>query len=129
MRVVEGDTHVAAELRSGLRKKHPPSGVRRTAGALRKRMQEIEQAHERAAAERKEAERRRRAEEAERARRARLGALKRRGPGVWREIEEEIGRRHPSGYDRAASLLADLQAMAGEEGTQDEFAHGRAQVW
>ena len=91
-------------------------------GALRTRAQEIAEARERADAERREAERRRQAEEAEKARRARLTSLKQRGAGVWREIEEEIERRSASGYDKAAGLLFDLQALAAEEGSQSEFA-------
>jgi hypothetical protein len=66
-------------------------------------------------------EARRRAEEAEKERRARLEVLKRRGAGVWREIEAEVERRNPSGYDRAVSLLADLRALA-DEGSQDDFS-------
>ena len=91
-------------------------------GALRTRAQEIREAKEHAKAERREAERRRQAEEAEKTRRARLKGLKQRGASVWREIEQEIERRNASGYDNAASLLSDLQALAGEEGSQDEFA-------
>lgn len=50
------------------------------------------------------------------------GALEGRDAGVWREIEQEIERRNASGYDRAAELLSDLQALAAEEGSQGEFA-------
>lgn len=128
LRVVEGDTHVAAEIRSRFRKKHPAPAAHRTAGALRKRALEIARARESAAAERKEAERRRKAEEAEKARRARLKALKQRGEGVWREIEVEIERRNASGYDRAATLLADLQALAVKEGSQADFHRRLASI-
>jgi hypothetical protein len=106
----------------------PASTKRRTAGELRIRAREIAEARERAAAERREVERRRQAEEAERARRARLSALRQRGADVWREIDEEIERRNASGYDRAASLLFDLQALAVEEGRQDEFNRRLASV-
>ena len=68
------------------------------------------------------------AKEAEKARRVRLDALKRRGAGVWREIEEEIARRNASGYDRAVNLLADLGALAGEEGNQDDFCGRLASI-
>lgn len=123
LRVVEGDSHVAAELRRRIRDKRraPPSASRRTVGELRRRAQEIGEASERAKAECREAERRRQDEEAERARRARFKALKQRGEGVWREIEAEIERRNASGYDRAATLLSDLQALAVEEGNQADF--------
>lgn len=123
LRVVEGDSHVAAELRSRIRDKRraQPSASRRTVGELRRRAQEIGEASERAKAEAREAEQRRQADEAERARRARFKALKQRGDGVWREIEAEIERRNASGYDRAAALLSDLQVLAIEEGNQADF--------
>ena len=122
LRVVDGDTYVAAELRSRVRKMNPASAAHRTAGALRTRAQEIREARELAEAERHEAERRRQAAEAEKARRTRLKILKQRGASsVWREIEEGIERRNPTGYDSAISLLSDLQALAVEEGNQDDF--------
>jgi hypothetical protein len=122
LRVVDGDTYVAAELKSRVRKKNPAPATHRTAGALRTRAQEIREARERAEVERREAERRRQAAEAEKARRTRLKILKQRGASsVWREIEEGIERRNPTGYDSAISLLSDLQALAVEEGNQDDF--------
>ena len=122
LRVVDGDTYVAAELRSRVRKMNPASAAHRTAGALRTRAQEIREARELAEAERHEAERRRQAAEAEKARRTRLKILRQRGASsVWREIEEGIERRNPTGYDSAISLLSDLQALAVEEGNQDDF--------
>ena len=82
---------------------------------MRRRAREIREAYERAEVELKEAERRRQAEQAEKARRARLVALRQRGERVWREIEDEIGRRNASSYDRAAGLISDLQTLAVEE--------------
>jgi hypothetical protein len=124
LRVIEGDGHVAAELKRRIHEKcsRPPATFR-TVGALRQRAREIRDAYERAESEREEAERRRHAEEAEKARRARLEALKQRGETIWREIEDEIGRRNASGYDRAASLISDLQALAAEGENQDDFGH------
>jgi hypothetical protein len=122
LRVVDGDAHVAAELRNRVRKTSSAPATHRTVGALRARAQEIAEARERSHAERREAERRRQVEEAEKARRTRLKVLKQRGAAVWREIEQEIERRNPSGYDRAAELLSDLQVLAAEEGSQSEFA-------
>jgi hypothetical protein len=121
-RVVDGDNHVAAELRNRARKKNPAPVVRRTAGMLRMLAKRIAGARERAEAERDEAERRRQAAEAEKARRTRLDILKRRGASsVWSEIEQEIERRNAAGYDNAMALLFDLQALAVEEGSQDDF--------
>jgi hypothetical protein len=122
LRVVDGDAHVATELRNKLRKKSSAPAAHRTVGALRMRAQEIAEARDRTDAERREAERRRQAEETEKARRARLKVLKQRGAAVWREIEQEIERRNASGYDRATELLSDLQALAAEEGSQSDFA-------
>jgi hypothetical protein len=122
LRVADGDTRVAVELRRRVRKKNPVPATYRTAGTLRLRAKEIAEARERAEVERLEAERRRQAAEAEKARRARLTILKQRGAdSVWREIEQEIERRNPTGYDNAISLLSDVQALALEEGNRDDF--------
>lgn len=128
LRVVEGDPHVAAEIRSRLRKRPPASMAHRNVATLRRRAQEIAQARENAAAERRQAERRRQAEEAERVRRARLMALKQRGASVWRQIEEDIERRNAPAYDRAANLLVDLRALAAEEGSQADFSRRLASI-
>jgi hypothetical protein len=122
LRVVEDDTRVAPELRRRVRKKNPAPATHRTAGTLRLRAKEIAGARERAEAERLEAKRRRQAADAEKARRARLKILKQRGASsVWREIEQEIERRNPTGYDNAMSLLSDIQVLAVEEGNYDDF--------
>jgi hypothetical protein len=122
LRIVDGDTRVAGELRRRIRKKNPAPATHRTAGTLRMRAKEIAEARKRAAAERREAERRRQAAEAEKARRARLKILKQRdASSVWREIEQEIERRNPAGYDNAMSLLSEVQVLALEQGNQDDF--------
>ncbi|MPZ11703.1 MAG: hypothetical protein GEU89_16075 [Kiloniellaceae bacterium] len=122
LRAVEGDSHVIAELKRRIRSRRPaPSLPQRTAGALRTRAQEIAEARERLDAERREAERRRQAKQAEKERRARLQALKQRGAAAWREVEAEIERRNAAGYDKAARLLCDLQALAADEGSQGDF--------
>jgi len=130
LRLVEGDTHVAAELKRRIRNegRATSSAAYRVVGDLRTRAQEIREASERAETERLEKERRRQAEEAKRALRARLKTLKQRGAAVWREIEDEVERRNASAYDRAASLLSDLQALAAQEGNQSEFAHRLASI-
>jgi len=127
-RVFEGDAHVAAELRRKLRANYPVPVPERTAGALQMRAREIAQARAHAEAKRQEAERRRQAREAEKAQRARLEVLKQRGDKVWHEIEEEIERRNAPGYDRAASLLSDLQALAKEDGSLDDFGRRLASI-
>src|SRR5207253_11301074 len=52
LRLVDGDSHVAAELRNRARKKGLASATHRTAGMLRMRAKEIAEARERAEAER-----------------------------------------------------------------------------
>jgi hypothetical protein len=124
LRIAEGEAHAATELKRSLREQSPGGGTApsRTAGALRRRAQAIAQERDRALAERREAERHRKAEQAEKARRARLDAIKKRGSAsVWREIEDEIGRRNPSGYDRAVDLLLDLQVLALEQNDRQDF--------
>jgi hypothetical protein len=124
LRIAEGAPHAATELKRRVREQSPGGGTAssRTAGALRRRALEIAQERDRALAERREAERRRKAEEAEKARRGRLDAIRKRGSeSVWREIESEIGRRNPSGYDQAVSLLLDLQVLALEQNDRQDF--------
>ena len=122
LRLAGGEVHVGAELKKRLRKQSRGlSASHRAAGTLRARALAIAEARAHALAERLEAERRRQAKEEEKARRVRLDALRRRGASVWREIEEEIERRNASGYDRAASLLADLQTLAAEQNDRQDF--------
>jgi hypothetical protein len=122
LRVVDGDARVAAELRRTVRRKNPAPAAHRTVSVLRMRAKEIAEARERAEAERLEAGRRRQAAQDEKARRARLKILRQRGAGsVWQEIEQEIERRNPAGYDNAMSLLSDVQALAMEERARDDF--------
>lgn len=125
-RLVDGDAHVASELRSFVRQRlmsdiDAPPVATRTVDQLRARAEAIRQARERAQAEKVAAEQRRREEEAERSRRARLDAIRRRGESVWREIDTEIERRNATGYDKAASLLLDLRAVSEEKGTREDF--------
>jgi hypothetical protein len=127
LRLLDGEPHVAAELRSSVGRRLAP-GIdvvkrpARTVGELLSRAAAMRIDREHAAAEKVAAEQRRKAEDAETARRARLLAIKRRGDSVWREIETEVERRSAAGYDRAASLLLDLRVIAAEQGTARDFA-------
>ncbi|RWD99681.1 hypothetical protein [Mesorhizobium sp.] len=126
MRVFKGEPHVPAELRALVRahserQTATPSGVPRTAADLLTRAREIRLARERAEAERAEAQRRLEAEAAEKARELRLMAIRQRGESVWRDVEDEIMRRNPAGYDKATALLSDLQALAEKQGSVEEF--------
>lgn len=97
------------------------SNSTRTAGELRSRARAIRLARDRVKAEKAAADRRRQAEEAAKARLVRIDALARRGEGAWQEMEAEIERRNAAGYDKAASLLLDLRAIAETRGTPDKF--------
>lgn len=125
-RVFEGDVYVAAELKAKVRDRLAKSTgaqplVARTVGELRARARAIGVARELAAAEKAAAERKRLAAEVATARNARIVAIARRGEGVWRDVEAEIERRSATGYDKAMSLLHDLQAVAEERGLMADF--------
>jgi hypothetical protein len=121
MRIVEGDALAGVDLKGRLGRTSPRTAHRRTAGTLRIRAEEIRRARERADAERRAAGRRREAAAAEKALRVRLKALKQRGATVWDEIGAEIERRNAAGYEVAMGLLSDLQVLAREEGSEQEF--------
>ena len=127
-RLVDGDPHVAAEVRSRVREAVAPAAGegrerRRSVADLRALAAAIRKERETAAAERREAERRRQAELEEKARRVRLGALAARGAAsVWREVETEIERRNAAGYKQAVHLLRDLRTLAEEDGSAKEFS-------
>ena len=124
MRVADGDPHVGAELKRAARIGDTGSGATpRTVEELTARVEALRRARERAEAERQAKEQRRQAALAERMRRKRLDEVMRRGKAVWAEIETEIARRNASGYDRAAALLFDLEAIAIEGGTFSDFIH------
>ena len=115
-RLYDGDPHVAVELRARVRRRivangsgTPPEAVR-TVGELRARAKEIGLEKDRL-----------RLDEAEKVRRARLLATSRRGNAVWREVESEIERRNAAGYDKAVTLLLDLQAVAVDSNAVDDF--------
>ncbi len=94
---------------------------RRTVGALMTRVGEIRRQRACAETERRAEERRHQQVLAERMRRKRLEDVMRRGEAVWAEVETEIARRNAAGYDRAAALLTDLEAIAIEDGMEADF--------
>lgn len=126
MRVFNGEPNMSAELRATIRARLEPEttispDALRTAGDLQTRAEDIRLARERAEAELAEAQRRLHAEAVEKARDVRLEALRQRGENVWGEVETEIARRNPAGYDKAAALLSDLSVLAEREGSSEEF--------
>jgi hypothetical protein len=126
MRVFDGEPNMSAELRATVRTRLEPEttispGALRTAADLQARAEDIRLARERAEAELAEAQRRLRAEAAKKAQDVRVEALRQRGETVWEEVETEIMRRNPAGYDKAAALLSDLSVLAEREGSAEEF--------
>ncbi len=133
MRVAGGDPHVAAELRRGAQVGTAGAGADagakpRTVEALTAGAEAWARARAQAEAERRAEEERRQAALAERRRRKRLDAVTQRGEAVWAEIESEIARRNAAGYEQAAALLFDLQAIAIEDGTEAGFARRLAGI-
>ena len=126
LRVLDNDPHVAAELRAMVRHaanpEHASSATApRTVGELQLRAGAIRFAREREADNAAAEARRRQTEAAEKGRQARFETVRRRGESVWQEIETEIERRNSAGYDKATTLLADLQALAAKQDTIEEF--------
>lgn len=126
MRVFNGEPNISAELRATIRARLEPEttispDALRTAADLQARAEEIRLARKRAEAEAAEAQQRLLAEAAEKARDVRIEALRQRGENVWAEVETEIVRRNPAGYDKAAALLSDLSVLAEREGSAEEF--------
>ena len=129
MRVVDGDPHVGAALRRTAQTGESGAGpAPRSAQELLARAEALAQARERAEAERRAEEQRRQEALAEEMRRKRLDELAARGAAAWTEVETEIARRNAQGYDRAAALLSDLEAIAIEEDTEADFAHRLAVI-
>ncbi|ESY67198.1 MULTISPECIES: hypothetical protein [Mesorhizobium] len=125
VRVFDGEPHASAELRAMVRARlQPPAAVAvpRTMAELQARAREIRLAREHREAELAEMQRRLQAEAAEKARQVRLEGILRRGEeNVWRDVEDEIGRRNPAGYDKAVALLSDLLVLAEKQGATEEF--------
>ncbi len=127
-RAAEGDPHVGMEIRRRARRAALAADsaartARRTVSDLRRRAAAIREGREAAEAEQREAGRLRQEREVEEARRVRIVALRQRGEAAWGEVEDEVAKRNTSGYDRAATLLADLKALAEEDGAAAAFTH------
>ena len=138
-RLYAGDPTAMNEWRGAVRAALPPdpaespNGINpRTASEILARSIEIRTARELAEAERVREEERRTAREVEAAARLRIerlkGRMSERAERVWSEVESEVERRNAGGYDRAAALLRDMQLIALEQGTDDEFARRLEQL-
>lgn len=127
LRLVNGDPHVAADVRNRIRVARDAADgrdrvKRRTVAEIRECSLAVSEERTVAAAKRRAAKRLRKAREAERMRRERLDFVKLRGARVWDDVERDIERKIASSYDRAVSLLADLQALAEESNTMAAFS-------
>ncbi|MDE0125979.1 MAG: hypothetical protein OXN97_15530 [Bryobacterales bacterium] len=101
-RIVNGDPHVAADIRRNARTSQGTVRGRtpsrhRTVAEIRKRMLTV--GNER-----------------------RATALRRRGARVWTQIETEINSRTPQGYDKAIELLVDARTLSEETGAVGAFS-------
>jgi hypothetical protein len=126
-----GDPHVSAELRRCCQRAHRRADVavpQRTAGELRAAARLIAEKRARATEEKAKAELLGREQREAREKEQRLSALARRGEAVWRDVEEFIAMRNTAGYQRAATLLADLGAIAGNRGEHESFARRLAKL-
>lgn len=90
----------------------PRTVKRRTAGELRAAMRVVADERLRAALEAKEKARERVAKERARAQLARVGTLRSRGERAWDDVEDLIGQRSASSYDKATEMLGDLALLA-----------------
>ena len=125
-RVLDNDPLVAADLRRAVRTAVAPENaisapLLRTVGELRLRAQDLRRLRERAVEERMAETQRQQAAAADEARRTRRETLRRRGESVWQEIETEIERRNPAGYDKATGILSDLRDLAADQNATEEF--------
>ena len=126
MRVLDGEPHVGFELRAAVWRRlawgrGAAADALRTAGELRARTAIIRAERERARAERAAAQREARARQEQIGRRKRMDALILRGESAWNEVEAEIERRNPAGYEGAMALLRDLKAIADDGGQIEDF--------
>ena len=126
MRLFDGEAHLTNELRALVRDRlvpapHVPPDAPRSVGELRARAEAIGVARELAEARKEAAEQERKAQAEAKARRGRLDEIMQRVKDVWGEIETEIMRRNPAGYNTAADLLFALRDVAEERGTVDDF--------
>lgn len=138
-RLYEGDPMAMTVWRGAVRTALPPEPeastktiAPRSAAEILARSIEIRTAREQAKAKRALEEERRQALEVETAARLRIerlkGRMRERAEQVWGEVEIEVERRNAGGYDRAAALLRDMQHIALEQGTDDEFARRLADI-
>ena len=108
-RFLQGEAHVELKLKQRLGLLQPPITYaptgERTVGALLALRDELVQHRHKAAAAAKEVKQR-----------AALAALAARGDSAWQEVEQSIEQKTADGYKQAVRLLAQLGALARDQG-------------
>jgi len=99
-----------------------PTASGRTAAELWEAAADVKDARARAMQQRRLEEEGRRAAAQAAARTKRLDQLASRTEAAWAKVGEWIGTRTPGDYDRAVSLLQDLQELARREGDSEAFS-------
>ena len=125
LRLHDGDSHLGAELRqrrlAATGRRPDAGGARCSAGTLRETARRIAAERHRLAAETMAAEHRRREAEQAQERIRHLALLSERGEAPWREVEELISKRNQPGYERAVTLMIDLDEVARSRGEEETF--------
>lgn len=122
LRLLAGEGGVGAELQRRLQRQVAAEpATHRTVAELRIAADASHKRHRQAyLAEKAQQEAEQQAAEA-RARRERITRVARLGEHAWEEALSQIARRQPKGYEVAANLLHDLQALAEERGELPRF--------
>lgn len=124
-RLVEGDSHVAFEVRNIVRQSiaaNRSQGRCRTVAELRNQATTIQAENQAAEDERQRRKYQLELKEAEEKREARLVYVRRRGEYAWEEVEREINNSGAVAYQRAVDLLCDLQTLAQRDNAMDQFS-------
>jgi hypothetical protein len=123
----EGDIRLRAELSKRFREataaRIPGGGLaseRRTVRELLAARGALAEERSRKEAEQAAEKRARREREKAATRAQHLDEIAQREPARWREVEELIGMKRPSDYDRAVALLLDLRDLAARSGRTEE---------
>lgn len=122
LRLLAGESGVGAELQRRLQRQLAAEPMARRSVAELRIAADASHERQRQAylAEKARREAEQQAAEA-RARRERIHRVARLGEHAWEEALNQVARRQPKGYEMAANLLRDLQALAEERGEQPAF--------
>lgn len=117
-RVYAGDDpHLGAKLRQRYKALVHDDPQLRSAGELKNLAKRLRENRERLVKAKTEAAKQQRDKEKAEARKKHIQALAAQGEAAWQEVENLIALRNAQGYDKAATILADLAAIAAQNGT------------